>query len=162
MFWGKEKIRDWAENTGIEPFDPKLVGPASIDLRIGKKYRRPSHEVWLPPLEIPKEGVFMDQNDFILFHSLEYVKIPNDAVALLFLRSSKRRQGFEYPQIRFIDPGFEGEFTFKIVYRQPVGKTIHAGDLFCQMSLASIDNVLKPYDQVDHNQGTFWDDTNLG
>lgn len=153
MYWGDDKIRDWAENCGIDPFDPKLINPASIDLRLGKDYRRPEQETWSKPIEIPESGIYMGQNDFLLFHSLEYVKIPNDAVAFLYLKSSTGRMCLEHLHAGYIDPGFEGELTFEITCHWPYGRYLRAGQLFCQMSLACVDNVLIPYCQTGHYQG---------
>lgn len=153
MYWGDFKLRDWAENTGIEPFDSKLVNPASIDLRLGKYFRRPLITGWSKAMKIPKDGLIMSQHDFLLFHSLEYVKIPNDAVAFLFLKSSIGRKGFEHLHAGYVDPGFEGELTFEITCHWPYKRMIYAKDLFCQLSIASVDNVLKPYSQTGHYQG---------
>jgi len=51
--------------------------------------------------------------EFVLCSSLETVTVPDDAVALLFSKSSTGRIGLEHLHAGLFDPGFSGQGTFE-------------------------------------------------
>ncbi len=116
MVWSDNKIKPWAINGGITPFDEKLVNPASLDLRIGNQIREP-HEMWrrfsdidiqnhidngtiddLPKWGEPKtfDTFWLFPKRFVLCHSLEFVQIPLDVACILVLKSSWGRKGLNH------------------------------------------------------------------
>ncbi|MFW9876305.1 MAG: dCTP deaminase [Candidatus Thorarchaeota archaeon] len=61
------------------------------------------------------KGLTITPGQFLLGHSMEYIKLPNDICGNLEGRSSFARLGLEiHMTAGFIDPGFEGVITFEI------------------------------------------------
>lgn len=95
----------------VRPFNPDLVQPASIDVRLGGEYvlggYGEKHE--LPYSLKPFEGV-------VLATTAEYFKIPTDIAGKFEGKSSLGRRGLmTHITAGFIDPGFEGELTLELL-----------------------------------------------
>jgi len=96
----------------VTPYDPALVNPASIDLRLGDhlliescekgfvEYRLNSHSEENPFLFRPGE--------FVLAPSLETINMPDDLIGEVILKSSMARQGMDHLKAGFCDPGWHG------------------------------------------------------
>lgn len=153
MFWSDKKIFEWASAGGVKPFDPNLVNPASIDLRLGSGYRRPSTNDWSTLQFMPKAGIRIYNGNFLLLHTWEYIEIPENTVGMLFLKSSVGRKGIEHLHACYFDPGFKGEATLEITCCWPHGRILAPGDRICQLVLADAYDVEKPYGKVGHYQG---------
>ncbi|MEM4366723.1 MAG: dCTP deaminase [Candidatus Anstonellales archaeon] len=88
----------------IEPFEPGLVGPDAIDLRLGKKFMelrkadkpidatRIPKDIYTEPIEAP-EGYVLKPNTLVLGTTLEAVSLSNSISAQLEGRSSLGRAG---------------------------------------------------------------------
>lgn len=119
------KIKEYIKSGRIvvEPFDEKLVGPASLDVRLGFKFRifrperteiidirsyreslisgedRPDRVVRhytyseLVELKSPDTYFVIHPGEFVLASIYEYVKLPKDIAAVLHGRSSFARLG---------------------------------------------------------------------
>lgn len=126
MIWNDRLITEWAHTGGVTPFAPDCVNPASLDLRLGNTIRRP-HPIWerLSTVDIdhhiaagtieqlPKWGdptefdiQWLKHGEFVLLHSLEFVRIPPDAASILVLKSSRGRDGMNHSHSGWGDPGF--------------------------------------------------------
>lgn len=110
----------WA-GYGVEPFDPALVNPASIDLRVGTHYcyprlgpLKPGDKAWSDPIPLG-EGYELHQGCTILLDTMEYVRIDAQHMAEMWLKSSAGRNGLDMYKAGYIDPGFEGTLTFRII-----------------------------------------------
>lgn len=113
---------------GIEPFDPTLVQPSSIDLRVGKYFRvfRNNRRPYIDVRENPEgltELMEAGENDpfvlhpgeFVLGATFECVTVGNDLVARLEGKSSLGRLGLLiHSTAGFIDPGFSGHITLEL------------------------------------------------
>ena len=90
----------------IEPWDPGLVQPASVDLRLGPSFRVfHNHRAAAIDLDDPPanltEAVEVEEGDpfvihpgeFVLGRTLEWVSIPDDIVARIEGKSSLGRLG---------------------------------------------------------------------
>lgn len=103
------QIRSWAKMGGLKPFDPELVNPASINLRVGPtaKIETPngiedldlsrysdSFPYWVPP------------QGWILTDVMERIRIDPDMEALVVLRSSAARRGWDHALAGYVDPGY--------------------------------------------------------
>lgn len=128
MIWNDQQLLDACVAMNIvTPFDPYLINPASIDLRLGTSYRRPDRVwdlhpgAWTLTTEPPTwgpEAYIIDEElllpgEFILCCSLETVHLPNDACGILYSKSSTGRRGLEHMHAGYIDPGFCGQLTFE-------------------------------------------------
>jgi deoxycytidine triphosphate deaminase len=91
---------------GIEPFDPKLVQPSSIDVRLDNKFlvfrntKRAYIDVKQPADDLMElievgsdEPMFLHPHEFVLGSTIERVKMPDDLVGRLEGRSSLGRLG---------------------------------------------------------------------
>lgn len=155
MFWSDKRIIDWASSGGISPYNPELVNPASIDLRLGHYYRKPSPlaGVWSKAFDFPEDGLLLPPGGFFLLHTLEYIRIPENAVAFLYMKSSMGRRGLEHLHAGYFDPGFEGEATLEIINHWPHHQLILPEMRFCQLAIADVDKVEIPYGTKGHYQG---------
>jgi len=140
---------------GIKPFDPKLINPASIDLRLGNTLRLPKWYwrnpvtrplAWALSSQDPKEhpeqfwGAFIEfktftlwPGQFVLCHSLEEITIPLDHVGILYSKSSTGRLGLEHLHAGYADPGFFGQLTFEFSNMAPWPVKLTAGQPLMQL-----------------------------
>lgn len=126
----------------VSPFDTACVNPGSINLKIsseiidlmsGEPYTLAEGEVFtlLPGMAI-------------LASTVERVKIPATAAALLALRSGFARKGGDHALAGWIDPGFEGTITLELHAHRPL--PITAGQQIVQMVVMNlVAPALKPY-----------------
>jgi|SRR6056297_3219821 len=153
MFWNDAKLIQWAERGGVIPFEEGLINPASIDLRVGKHYRVPTKTGWSASMEIPNEGLVIHPNNLILLHTHEYTKIPVNAVAFIFLKSTIGRRGIEHLHAGYGDPGFEGQWTLEVINHWPHPQLIRKEEPLIQLILCDVLKPYKTYDQTGHYQG---------
>ena len=113
---------------GIEPFDPKLVQPSSIDVRLDNKFlvfrntkrafidvKQPADDL-MEMIEVgSEEPMFLHPHEFVLGSTIERVKMPDDLVGRLEGRSSLGRLGVViHSTAGYLDPAFEGHVTLEI------------------------------------------------
>ena len=103
----------------VTPFDPELVNPASLDVRLGENLlvELPSTPE-LVPYSIAghsKEKPFMLQpHEFVLAETLEEFRLPDCIAGQLALKSSRAREGIEHLLAGYIDPGYCGRLTLEL------------------------------------------------
>ncbi|MBK9249117.1 MAG: dCTP deaminase [Ignavibacteria bacterium] len=74
------------------------------------------------------EGITITPGQFILGHSMEYIKLPDYICGNLEGRSSFARLGIEiHMTAGYIDPGFEGVLTFEIYNAGPTTVKLYPG-----------------------------------
>ena len=113
---------------GIDPFDPKLVQPSSIDVRLDSKFlvfrntkrafidvKQPADDL-MELIEVgPDEPMFLHPHEFVLGSTIERVTMPDDLVGRLEGRSSLGRLGVViHSTAGYLDPAFEGHVTLEI------------------------------------------------
>lgn len=117
-----------AGRIGIDPFDPKMVQPSSVDVRLDRTFLvfRNTKRAYIDPkqpaedlmelIEVAEdEPMFLHPHEFVLGSTVEKVRIPDDLVARLEGRSSLGRLGIViHSTAGYIDPGFEGHVTLEI------------------------------------------------
>ncbi|AGS35844.1 deoxycytidine triphosphate deaminase [Corynebacterium maris DSM 45190] len=113
---------------GIEPYEPRLVQPSSIDVRLDKYFRvfnnsRYTHIDPKQPMddlttmvEVPEEEPFvLHPGEFVLASTLEMFTLPEDLAGRLEGKSSLGRLGLlTHSTAGFIDPGFTGCITLEL------------------------------------------------
>ena len=135
----------------IEPWDPELVQPASVDLRLGDSFRvfhnhrTAAIDLRDPPTnlteEIPDADVFViHPGEFVLGVTREYVELPDDIVARIEGKSSLGRLGLiVHATAGFVDPGFKGTLTLEITNLTRVPIKLYPGLLIAQLSFMALD-----------------------
>jgi dCTP deaminase len=107
------QIRNLCLSGLVDPYDPSLVNPASLDVRLGPDLliESVSHE-GMVPLSIADttqdRPYFMRPGSFVLGATIETVNMPRNVAAQFALKSSRGREGIEHLMAGFIDPGFYG------------------------------------------------------
>ncbi|MEV0191619.1 dCTP deaminase [Kitasatospora purpeofusca] len=112
----------------IDPFDPAMVQPSSIDVRLDRFFRvfenhryphiDPSEEQ--PDLTrlVEPEGddaFILHPGEFVLASTFEVITLPDDVASRLEGKSSLGRLGLlTHSTAGFIDPGFSGHVTLEL------------------------------------------------
>jgi dCTP deaminase len=155
----------------IDPWDPALVQPASVDLRLGDTFRVfNNHRVTSIDLrEMPgnlTEEVRVEEDqsfvihpgEFCLGRTLEWVELPDDIVARIEGKSSLGRLGLiVHATAGFCDPGWKGTLTLELNNLTRVPIKLYPGLLIAQLSFMTLDApALRPYGSEElgsHYQG---------
>jgi dCTP deaminase len=94
----------------IEPFDPTLINPASLDVTLGTNLYVEVEDGGLLPKNISEHTrenpYLLMPNEFILAETAETFNIPDFISAQFVLKSSLARAGLEHLLAGYIDPGF--------------------------------------------------------
>ncbi|HEX4109657.1 MAG TPA: dCTP deaminase [Solirubrobacteraceae bacterium] len=155
----------------IDPWDPALVQPASVDVRLGPSfrvfhnYRVSTIDLRNPPDRLT-EQVTIEQDEpfvihpgeFCLGRTLERVELPDDIVARVEGKSSLGRLGLiVHATAGFCDPGWKGTLTLEFNNLTRVPIRLYCGLPIAQLSFMSLDRpALRPYGHADlgsHYQG---------
>lgn len=113
---------------GIEPYDPGLVQPSSIDVRLDRFFRvfNNSRYTHIDPAEqqddlttlVEPDGddpFVLHPGEFVLGSTLEVISLPDDLAARLEGKSSLGRLGLlTHSTAGFVDPGFSGHITLEL------------------------------------------------
>lgn len=149
----------------IDPYDESNVEPASVDLRLGRVFKRPqpskltstkryvslSDDESAIEWEAVNSPLHLDPGEFVLASTLETVTIPKDLVAHVLGRSSLGRLGISVHQTAgYIDPGFEGQITLELSNHGPSPVELCEGDRICQIVFEELSSsAMKPYGHDD-------------
>lgn len=130
MLLSDRDIRDQIEAGRVEldPYDPQMVQPASVDVRIDRFFRQfdnhkyamidPAQEQAELTREIvmdPDEPYMLHPGEFVLASTYERITLPDDVAARLEGKSSLGRLGLlTHSTAGFIDPGFTGHITLEL------------------------------------------------
>jgi dCTP deaminase len=119
---------------GYWPFDPDLLQPASIDMRLGEELYDPATDAYLHP--DVHAGWWLRPDAFLLGCTAEAVKLPADLAARIEGKSTLGRRGIAvHVTAGFVDPGFEGQLTLELKNLSRVGMFLRPGMLIAQMSV---------------------------
>ena len=155
----------------IDPWDPAMVQPASVDLRLGPSFQV-FHNYRVSAIDLADlrddltEPVTVDEGEpfvihpgeFVLGRTLEYVRMPDDIVSRIEGKSSLGRLGLiVHATAGFVDPGFEGTLTLEITNLTRVPIKLYAGRAIAQLSFMTLDRPAeRPYGHPElgsHYQG---------
>ncbi len=112
----------------IDPFDPDMIQPASIDIRLDRYFRLFDNHKYphIDPAEdqpdltrlvetAGDEAFVLHPGEFVLASSLERVSLANDVAARVEGKSSLGRLGLlTHATAGFVDPGFSGHVTLEL------------------------------------------------
>jgi dCTP deaminase len=157
-----QSIREAIEGgrIGIDPYDPALIQPSSIDVRVDRRFRV-FHNARYPYIDVRQEmpdltelvevegdePFILHPGEFVLGQTLERVTMPNDLVARLEGKSSLGRLGLLiHSTAGFIDAGFAGNLTLELSNVANLPITIYHGMPIGQISFMQMDGpVDTPY-----------------
>jgi dCTP deaminase len=117
-----------AERVGLEPYDPGMVQPSSVDVRLDRYFRVFENHRYPhidPSVEQPEltrlievsgdESFVLHPGEFALASTYEVVTLPDDVAGRLEGKSSLGRLGLlTHSTAGFIDPGFSGHVTLEL------------------------------------------------
>ncbi|WP_062431321.1 dCTP deaminase [Herbidospora daliensis] len=112
----------------LTPYDPDMVQPSSIDVRLDRMFRVFENHRYPhidPSCEQPDltrlvepdkdEPFILHPGEFVLASTYEVIKLPDDIASRLEGKSSLGRLGLlTHSTAGFIDPGFEGHVTLEL------------------------------------------------
>ena len=135
----------------IDPYDPALLQPSSVDVRVDRYFRvfrnnlypyidvRQEQEALTELVEIGDDPFVLHPGEFVLGSTLERVRLPDDLVARLEGKSSLGRLGLLiHSTAGFIDPGFDGHVTLELSNVANLPITIYAGMKIAQLSFVQL------------------------
>ena len=79
----------------VEPFYPEMINPASIDVTLGDDILVENVHGNFTSIDIKNETFYMPRGGFVLAHTAEYVRIPNNLECVFQLKTSRGREGYE-------------------------------------------------------------------
>lgn len=113
---------------GLEPFDPAMIQPSSIDVRLDRYFRVFNNTKYThidPKLQQDEltslvekdneEAFVLHPGEFVLASTYEVVAVPDDLAGRIEGKSSLGRLGLmTHSTAGFIDPGFTGHITLEL------------------------------------------------
>ena len=123
----------------VTPFDPELVNPASLDVRLGENLLVEQEEVSsMAPFSIAgatkQKPFLLYPQQFVLAETLEEFRLPDCIAGQLALKSSRAREGIEHLLAGYIDPGYFGRLTLELQN----ARALHPVALWPGMRIAQI------------------------
>jgi dCTP deaminase len=117
-----------ANRLTLQPWDPELVQPSSIDVRLDRYFRVFNNSQYThidPSIQqdeltslvepIGDDPFVLHPGEFVLGSTLEVVTLPADLASRLEGKSSLGRLGLiTHATAGFIDPGFSGHITLEL------------------------------------------------
>jgi len=156
---------------GLEPYDPAMVQPSSVDVRLDRYFRvfnntRYTHiDPAVQQDELTSlveahgdEPFVLHPGEFVLGSTLEVCSLPDDLAGRLEGKSSLGRLGLlTHSTAGFIDPGFTGHITLELSNVANLPITLWPGMKIGQLCLIRLSSAAEhPYGSAaagSHYQG---------
>ena len=162
----------------IDPYEPKNINPASIDLRLGNEVK--VYEDWVQAEDAggdghlfraktfsvrdvkhkpstlsfeadPDKGWVLKPGILYLMHTFERIRLGR-MVSVLDGKSSLGRLGIQvHVTAGYFDPGWDGQGTLEVVVTHPI--RVYPGMKFCQMRFHSLVGEMLNYQETGHYTG---------
>jgi dCTP deaminase len=148
----------------VKPFEPGMVQPSSIDVRIDNQFRtfhnfrykaidvKEKMDELTELIEVRADEPFMlHPGEFVLGSTLEWVGLPDDIAARLEGKSSLGRLGLvTHSTAGFVDPGFEGHLTLELTNFANLPITLYPGMKIGQVAFFQLSSPAEtPYGSGD-------------
>jgi dCTP deaminase len=132
----------------IDPFDPAMVQPSSVDVRLDHYFRVFLNHT-MPVIDVKKDleeltrlvdidddrAFILHPGEFVLGSTFERVAVPDDMVARIEGKSSLGRLGLLiHSTAGFIDAGFDGHITLELSNVANLPITLYPGMKIGQIS----------------------------
>lgn len=140
--------------------EAQQIGSSSIDVRLGHNFEvffanihgpidvcEPQQNDESRYVEIDHlDGIMLSPGQFVLAHTLEYIRLPPNLAAQLEGRSSFARMGIQiHMTAGFVDAGFEGSLTLEIANFGPAAVKLYPGMRIAQLRLFRVSSSERPY-----------------
>lgn len=130
----------------IDPFREKNLTPNGYDLSIREVYFK------APEGKVTIGSAYLEPGQWCLVSTEEYLEIPHDLCATLWMRSSFIRKGL-LPGFGLVDAGFKGTLTFSVTNVGPVKVALPIGERICQISYNKLQST--PQQLYGDRSGTY-------
>ncbi|MGH2379554.1 MAG: dCTP deaminase [Candidatus Limnocylindria bacterium] len=148
-----------AGRIGIDPFDPRCLQPASLDVRLDRQFRvfRSSRHAYIDLrkgvdditelVTIDAEPFILHPGEFVLGSTLERVRLANDLVSRVEGKSSLGRLGLLiHSTAGFIDPAWDGHITLELSNVNTIPITLYPRMRIGQLSFFTLSSPAeRPY-----------------
>jgi len=150
----------------LEPYEPAMIQPSSIDVRLDRFFRLFSNHKYpfIDPAEDQPdlthlvevdgdEPFILHPGEFVLGSTYERVTLPDDVAARLEGKSSLGRLGLlTHSTAGFIDPGFTGHVTLELSNVATLPIKLWPGMKIGQMCFFRLTSPAeKPYGSADYS-----------
>lgn len=150
----------------IKPYEPALIQPASIDVRLGTSFLVPDEssithvDLENPPTKLMRavdlaeaedpgvrNSLTIHPGEFVLGSTKEIVSVPDDLACSLMGRSSIGRLGLQvHATAGWIDPGFHGSVTLEMFNELRVPIVVRPGLVIAQLAFQMLTSAAEqPY-----------------
>jgi dCTP deaminase len=134
------EIRALCEEGLVDPYDPTLVNPASLDVRLGENIlietALTSH---MQPRSIAgfteDRPFLLHPREFILAETIETFFLPSFLAGQFALKSSRARSGIEHLMAGYCDPGWSGS---KLTLELQNARALHPVKLWPGMRIGQL------------------------
>ncbi|MCB1029436.1 MAG: dCTP deaminase [Microthrixaceae bacterium] len=148
----------------FDPYEPELVQPASVDVRLGRQFRvmrnsRLTHidpvtvdDTLMETVNVPDGGPFvLHPGEFALGHTAETLGLPDNVVGIVNGKSSLGRLGVQvHATAGFVDPGFRGVIVLELSNVATLPILLRPGMKVAQMVFQHLDRPAeRPYGHPD-------------
>ncbi len=125
----------------IDPFNEESLQPAGYDLRVGNQAYINGRII-----EVNKEsGLVIPPKKYALVLTLERVRLPDDVMGDMKLRSSLAREGL-LGSFAWVDPGWDGNLTLALFNASDKSVELEYGERFVQIAFIRLEAPSKsPY-----------------
>jgi len=148
-----------AGRIGIDPFDPRCLQPASVDVRLDRQFRvfRSSRHAYIDLAKgvdditelvtVGAEPFILHPGEFVLGSTLERVRLADDIVSRVEGKSSLGRLGLLiHSTAGFIDPAWDGHITLELSNVNTIPITLYPGMRVGQLSFFPLSSAAeRPY-----------------
>ena len=134
------EIRALCEEGLVDPYDPTLVNPASLDVRLGENILvEAEFTTQMQPRSIARfdewHPFLLQPHEFILAETVETFFLPSFIAGQFALKSSRARSGIEHLMAGYCDPGWQGS---KLTLELQSARTMHPVALWPGMRIGQI------------------------
>lgn len=127
----------------IAPYNVSQINPASINLRLGREFIYPPSQRVLHKTEGEELDILSGQ--LVLGRTEEYIRMPEDLVGMLCLRSTWARKGLDHALAGWVDPGYCGVLTLELSSKLS-SISVRVGEPIVQLVVMKLDGRCeKPY-----------------
>ncbi len=143
--YSDQKILEFANEGNIisENFDVMCVTPNGYDLRID--------QVWISGNVTTGEAIVPGGNHFLV-STMEYIRMPEDAMGQIWIRSSYARRGV-FGSFGAVDAGFHGNLTLSFLNASSSPITVSRGDRIAQLVVHEM--LSRPKEAYGERSGNF-------